>query len=244
MRSCSQVSSNNTGQARPPLENKMAQSNKALVEKAAIVAADLAAAGKLSPKQADRFIDFVFDESILPSFARIERFRNEQLDIDKIGVGQRVAVPATEGVDPGVRRGVTHSKVTLEPKEIMLPTEISDTYKEHNLEGDSVVSTILRLFARQLNNDLEELYIHGNTGGYLATQDALLEGGSSTLYCEDSYLKLFNGFLQKASGGNQFDAGNASLSINLFREMLSAMPSKFKRNKSLLKWLVPRGDVA
>lgn len=217
----------------------MPQSNKQLIEKATIAASDLAAAGKLNPQQADRFIDYVFDESILPSFARIERFRNEQLDIDKIGVGQRVAVPATEGVDPGVRRGVTHSKVTLEPKEIMLPTEITDTYKEHNIEGEGVVSSILRMFARQLNNDLEELYIHGNTTGYLALQDDLLDGGSTTEYVEDTYLKLFNGFLNQAQGGNVFDAEGAGLSLGLFRQMLSSMPTKFKRNKNMLKWLVP-----
>ncbi|HUX16500.1 MAG TPA: hypothetical protein VMW52_08500 [Phycisphaerae bacterium] len=217
----------------------MAKSNEELVAKASIVAADLASAGKLNPKQADRFIDFIFDESILPSFARIERFTNEQLDIDKIGVGQRVAVSASEGIDPGLRRGVTHSKVTLEPKEIMLPTEISDTYKEHNLEGDGVEASILRIFARQLNNDLEELNIHGNTTGYLAAQADMIEGGSASEYVEDSYLKLYNGFLTKAQGGNVYDAGGAALSAGLFRQMLSAMPNKFKRNRNLLKWLVP-----
>jgi hypothetical protein len=217
----------------------MATSNEEFVAKAAIVSADLAAAGKLNPKQADKFIDFVFDESILPSFARIEKFRNEQLDIDKIGVGQRVAVAANEATDPGLRRGVTHTKVTLEPQEVMLPTELSDTYKEHNIEGESVVTTVLRIFARQLNNDLEELYIHGSTAGYLAPQDEMLEGGSATEYVEDTYLKLFDGFLTKAQGGNVYDAGGASLSAGLFRQMLSAMPNKFKRNRKLLKWLVP-----
>jgi len=217
----------------------MATSNEEFVAKAAIVSADLAAAGKLNPKQADKFIDFVFDESILPSFARIERFRNEQLDIDKIGVGQRVAVAASEATDPGLRRGVTHTKVTLEPKEVMLPTELSDTYKEHNIEGESVVTSVLRIFARQLNNDLEEAYIHGNQGGYLAPQSEMLEGGSSTEYVEDTYLALFDGFLTKAQGGNLYDAGGASLSAGLFRRMLSAMPNKFKRNRNLLKWLVP-----
>lgn len=217
----------------------MATSNEEFVAKAAIVSADLAAAGKLNPKQADRFIDFVFDESILPSFARIEKFRNEQLDIDKIGVGQRVAVAATEATDPGLRRGVTHSKVTLQPKEVMLPTELSDTYKEHNIEGESVVTSVLRIFARQLNNDLEELYIHGNTGGYLAPQSEMLDGGSASEYVEDTYLGLFDGFLTKAQGGNVYDAGGASLSAGLFRQMLSAMPNKFKRNRNLLKWLVP-----
>lgn len=220
----------------------MAMSNQELVEKAgAILSSSLASGGKLNPQQADRFIDFVFDESMLDGFARIERFRNEQLDIDKIGVGQRVAVPADEGIDPGIRRGVNTSKVTLQPQEIMLPSEIGDTFKEHNIEGDNVVETILQLFARQLANDLEELYIHGNTGGILQSQFDLNEGSSTTLFLEDSYLKLFNGFLQKAQSGNVVDIGGAAISANVFRQMLSAMPTKFKRNKNRLKWLVPTG---
>lgn len=40
-------------------------SNEALVEKAVIVADDLASAGKLNPAQADKFIDYVVDETIL-----------------------------------------------------------------------------------------------------------------------------------------------------------------------------------
>ena len=61
-------------------------SNEELVQKAVITADALASAGKLNPAQSDRFIDFVIDETVLRNNARVVRFRNETLEIDKIGV--------------------------------------------------------------------------------------------------------------------------------------------------------------
>ena len=62
--------------------------NKELVNKAIIATDQLAAAGKLNPKQADKFIDLVIDVTGLSGNVRVARFRNEQLDIDKINVGK------------------------------------------------------------------------------------------------------------------------------------------------------------
>ena len=218
----------------------MPTNEELITQKAAITAANtLAVNGKLNPAQADRFIDFVFDESMLASMVRTVRFRNESLDIDKIGVGARAAVPKSEAVDPGVRRGITTSKITLVPKEIMVPLEISDNFVENNLEGDSVTEHILKMFARQLANDLEELYIHGNAQGYLVAEGDIIDGGSTTDVVVDSYLALFDGYLELAQGSNLVDAGGDPLSMSFWRTMLSAMPTKFKKDKAALKWLVP-----
>ena len=140
-------------------------SNKELLEKAVITTAEIAAAGRLNDAQSDRFIDFVVDVTGLKDRARIVRFRNDKLDIDKVGVGKRVAVPKKEAVDPGIRRKIKTSKVTLQPEEIMVPWELSDEFVTENLEGEVVEDTIMRLMATQLSNDLEELYIQGDKLG-------------------------------------------------------------------------------
>lgn len=216
------------------------QNEELVTQKAAITAANaLAASGKLNAKQADKFIDFVVDESTLAKMVRVARFRNDTLDIDKIGVGRRVAVPKNEAVDPGTRRGITTSKVSLSPQVIMVPMEISDEFVETNLEGNSVTEHILRLFARQLSNDLEELQLHGNATGYLGFEGDIVDGGSETDVVKDSYLALFNGFLKLSDSANVVDAGGDPLSVGFFRSMLSAMPTKFKRDKRNLRWLVP-----
>jgi len=216
----------------------MPTTNEALIRKAVINAADaLASAGKLNAEQADAFLDYVVEETMLTKVARVVRFRPESLDLDKIGIGRRAAVPASEGIDPGRRRGVSHTKVTLTPVEIMVPMEISTTYKEQNLEGDAVTDHILRMFAAQLANDVEELSIHGNTSGYLVTEDYLDDGGSTTKVVVDTFMALFNGWLTLTNSANVVDHAGGTLSGSLFRKMLAAMPSKFKRNKGNLRWI-------
>jgi hypothetical protein len=210
------------------------------VTKAAITATEnLAASGKLNNEQANKFIDFVFDEVVLTNIARTVRFTPETMDIDKIGVGQRVAVAKNEAIDPGIRRGVNTSQVQLTPKEIMVPFEISDIFTEINLEGRSVEEHILRMFATQLGNDLEELYIHGDSAGPQVIQGDIIDGGSTTGVVTDTYLALGDGFLKLAQAGNIVDHAGGVVSANLFRKMLTAMPSKFKKKRRDLRWLVP-----
>ena len=113
-------------------------SNEELVQKAVITTDAIAAAGKLNPAQSDKFIDFVIQETVLKDNARTVKFRNEELNIEKIGIGKRAALPAAEASDPQVRRGISTSKVTLKPLEIIVPFEIGDSFKENNIEGDNV----------------------------------------------------------------------------------------------------------
>lgn len=213
-------------------------SNEELVQKAVIVADDLASAGKLNPAQSDRFIDYVVDETVLKNNARTVRFRNEQLEIDKIGIGKRAATPKSEAVDPGVRRGITTSKVTLKPSEIMVPFEIGDIFSEINLEGDLVQDHIIQMFAKQMANDMEELYILGDKIGPAITENDYTGSGSTTNYVKDGYLALQDGWQKLADAGHIVDAENANIGLSIFGKMLRQMPTKFRRNKSALRFFM------
>lgn len=210
--------------------------NEELVQKAVIVADDLASSGKLNPAQSDKFIDYVVDETVLKNNARVVRFRNESLDIDKIGIGGRAAVPKAEATDPGVRRGINTSKITLTPSEVMVPFEIGDNFREINIEGEAVEDHIVRMFARQLANDLEELYIVGDKLGPAAIEGDILDGGSTTQYVKDTYLALQDGWQKIADSGNIVDAENANIGLTIFGKMIRQMPTKFRRNKKNLRF--------
>lgn len=216
----------------------MGISNEELVQKAVITADALASQGKLNPAQSDRFIDFVVDETVLKDAARVVRFRNETLEIDKIGIGKRAAVPKAEAVDPGVRRGVNTSKVTLQPSEIMVPFEIGDTFREINIEGDDVEDHIIRMFARQLANDLEELYVVGDKLGPSAPEGDLIDGGSTTLHVKDSYLALQDGWQVLANAANVVDVSGQNIGLGVFGKAIRQMPTKFRRNKQMLRWFM------
>jgi len=211
--------------------------NKELVEKGLITAQAIAAAGKLNPEQANAFIDYVFDLSTLKNSVRTVRFKPEQMEIDKIGVGKRVAVPAEEGKDPGVRRGITTSKVVLEPKKIMVPFEISKDFMQYNIEGESVEDHIMRMFALQTGNDLEELALLGDKLGYAVAEGDIVEGGESTKYVKDSYLALCDGWLRSGDSGHVYDAANANITPAVLSAALNALPEKFKRNKLNMRFI-------
>jgi hypothetical protein len=213
-------------------------SNEELVQKAIITADSLATAGKLNTAQSDKFIDYVVDQTVLKNNARIVRFTNESLDIDKIGIGRRAAMPKAEAVDPGLRRGINTSKVTLTPREIMVPVEIGDTFREVNIEGESVEDTIMRMFATQMANDMEELYINGDVLGPSITENDYKGAGSNTDYIKDAYLALQNGWFRLADSGNIVDHANTAIGLTAFGKMLRAMPTKFRRNKAALRWFM------
>lgn len=210
--------------------------NEEILQKMAITTAEIASAGRLNDAQADRFIDFVIDVTGLQGRVRVVRFRNDKMDIDKIGVGRRVAVPKKEATDPGLRRKITTSKVTLQPEEIMVPWELSDEFVSENLEGEQVEDTIMRLMATQFSNDLEELYIQGDKLGPVRFESELIDGGSATEVVVDTYLKLQDGWLKLAGATHIVDHQNQNIGHQIFSDMIVEMPSKFKRNKRNLKF--------
>lgn len=212
---------------------------KLLVQKGVITSADLAGGGKLNPKQADKFIDYVIDVTALQNVVRTVKFRNEEMQIDKIGVGNRVAVAKAEAVDPGVRRGVTTSKVLLKPVEVMVPFEISDIFQEINIEGDNVADHITKMMATQFANDLEELEIDGNVLGPARIEDEIFPGGSTTQVIKDGFVGLTDGWLKLADAGNIYDADYDAINSTIFSEAIKAMPDKFKRTRKNMRFVVP-----
>lgn len=213
--------------------------NQEAIEKATITAASMTTGGLLNAEQADKLIDYVIDEtSEVVQRARVVKFRPSEYLIEKINVANRVAVPKAEAVDPGVRRGVSTSKVTLEHHEIMVPFEIGDIVKEENIEGDDLETHIIKMMATRLANNIEEMYWDGNTVGPAQTEAFMIEGGSSSLYVKDSYLAMFNGWLKLADGGHVVDAENKGISPSLIARVQRAMPTKFRKNKAMLKMLL------
>lgn len=213
--------------------------NEELVNKAITASQDLVAGGKLNDVQSNMFIDFVIDVTELRGSVRTVRFRNENLNIDKIGVGQRVTVPKEEARDPGVRFGVQTSQIVLTPCELMTPFEISDNFGEHSIEGEGVEDTVVRLMATQAANDYEELMINGDVlGAAQLESDLFTEGGSATQYVKDTFLAKFDGWLRLCDAGNVYDAGGANISTKVFSFMIKRMPIKFRRTRRNLRFLM------
>lgn len=212
--------------------------NEELIQKAITVVEALAASGKLNPAQSDRFIDYVVDESVMKDNVRVARFRNEELQIDKIGIGKRVMFPATEYQAPQHRLGVRTSQIKLQPEEVITAFDISDAFKEINLEGESVEDHIIKMFAKGWRNDEETLAIGGDTVGPAILEEDLYDGGSTTGYVKDPLLALYDGWWRRCDGAHLVDALGTNIGLSVFGQMIRAMPQKFRRNRSELRFFM------
>lgn len=213
--------------------------NEELIQKAITAAEALATSGKLNPAQADKFIDYVVDESVMKDNARIVRFRNEELHIDKIGIGKRVMYPATEYVAPQHRSGVQTAQIKLQPEEVIAAFDISDTFKEISLESEgSIEDHIIQMFAKGWRNDEEKLAIGGDTVAPAIIEGDYRDGGSTTQYVKDELLALYDGWWRKSDGSHLVNAGNKNIGLSVFGQMLRAMPQKFRRNKKDLRFFM------
>lgn len=212
--------------------------NQELVRKAVITTDQIAASGKLNPQQSDRFIDLVVDVTGLTNNVRVARFRNEQLDIDKIQVGRRVALPKAEASASSVRRGVQTSKVSLNPKNVVVPFEISNDFMLENIEGENIEDTVIRMMSTQFANDLEELYILGDSLGIAVLESELIDGGSTTEYIKDSYLGLGDGWLKLAGQVHLVDALGSNIKSEIFSKMIKEMPDKWKRVRRNMRFFL------
>lgn len=175
--------------------------------------------GILNAKQANKFLDYVFDQSVLMKTARVIRMNEPTQDIDKVDIGRRIMRKATEGVDTGVNADPTFTKITLTTVKLRLDWELTTEGLEDNIEGDSLEDHVASLMARQTANDLEDLYIHGDT----TSSDALL--------------KSLNGFRQRArAGAHVVDAAGANLTRSVFDSALRNMPNKYLQRRNQLVW--------
>lgn len=185
-----------------------------------------AGSGLLAPDQANQFIDYMWDATVLGSQVRTIRMRSTEQEIERMGVGQRLLRGAVEAVDTGENQGVFFSKISMTTKKLRLDWELSTETLEDNLEGEALEDHIARLMATQAGIDLEDLAINGDTT--LADK---------TLKVFDGWRKLaLNGTVDGAAhvidhGGNGFDRAAANKAIK-------AMPRKYMQRRNQLKFFV------
>jgi hypothetical protein len=177
--------------------------------------------GLLNPEQSARFLDYMFDATVIGKVARTVRMKSDTTEIDRIGVGEKLMKLATEGDDTAANSAVTFSKISLSTKKLRLDWELSTESLEDNIEGPDLEDHIARMMATQAGNDIEDVILNGNTA---LTSDALY--------------KSFDGVVKKAkANGHVVDAGGAAVSRAIFNSALKALPRKYKQRRTDLRFL-------
>lgn len=176
--------------------------------------------GLLLPDQANRFIDYMWDSTVLLQDARTIRMRSDTTEIDKIGVGTKLVRLATEAVDTGVNAAATFSKISITTKKLRLDWELSTEALEDNIEGTGLEDHVARLMATQAGNDIEDLAINGDT---TLTGDALY--------------KSFDGWKKLSlTNGRVVDAGGATITKAVFNSAIKALPRVYKQRRNQLRF--------
>jgi len=185
------------------------------------VASENGNGGLLNPEQSARFLDYMFDATVIGKVARTVRMKSDTAEIDRMSVGEKLMKLATEADNTAVNSGVTFSKISLTTKKLRMDWELSTESLEDNIEGADLEDHIARLMATQAGNDIEDVILNGDTS---LTGDALY--------------KSFDGVVKKAkASGRVVDAAGAAVSREVFNKALKAMPRKYKQRRGDLRFL-------
>lgn len=184
--------------------------------------------GLLNAEQANQFIDYMWDATTLAKDGRRITMRANEVDIDKVAVGERVIRSATEANGSFTNSPVTFSKVTVSTKKIRLDWEVSTESGEDSIEGEGTATHIARLFATQAGNDIEDLAINGDTAS-----------GNAGLSIMDGFKKR----ALAATDAHEIDANEVAISRAVFDAALKRLPRKYKANRRNLRFYTGSGVV-
>lgn len=135
----------------------------------------------LASEEADRFIDYIVDESVLKNNARVERMAKQTKNIRALGLGDaRFLYPGGTFSSSDYLKTVSENTIQLISKKMRGCVAIYDEDLEDQIEGDAFADHIMRMVAAKIGNELEEIFWIGDTAGigsFVATDTRSLFDG-------------------------------------------------------------------
>jgi hypothetical protein len=177
--------------------------------------------GILNPEQARRFIDYVWDATVLAQDGRRVTMRANTIELEKVNVGERVIRSAAQALGEYQNAGATFTKVELTTKKIRLDWEVSTEALEDNIEGSALEDHLVRLMTNAFGNDLEDLAINGNAGmdPFLGIMDGFVNQVLTTGDAHEAVADVTNGWTPA-----------------VMQQLVYALPRKYRAIKSGLKF--------
>jgi hypothetical protein len=181
-----------------------------------------AGSGILRPEQARRFIDYVWDATVLAKDGRRVTMRANTMELEKVNVGERVIRAAAQAVGDYTNAGAQFTKVELTTKKIRLDWEVSAEALEDGIEGGALEDHLVRLMTNAFANDIEDLAINGTGTG------------------SDAFLSIMNGFVNQAKTGDAHESvvtvTDNAWTPEVMQNIILAMPRKYRALKNNLKF--------
>lgn len=126
----------------------------------------------LAAEEADRFLDYVIDESVMKNKARMVKMNKPTQNIRALGFG------AGDFLHPGAtfssseyKKILSEHKIELISKKVRGCIAIFDDDLEDNIEGDKFADHLMKMVAKKITNELDIAYWIGDTGAGNAFSD-------------------------------------------------------------------------
>lgn len=156
--------------------NKQMLSKKQQIEKMVSLPAIV-----LEAEEADRFIDYIVDESVMKNNARVVKMQKETKNIRALGLGEnRFLYPGATFTAADYLKQLSDQKIALTTKKMRGCVVIYDDDLEDNIERDAFADHVMRMVAGKIGNELDEIFWIGDTagiGGFAATDTRSLFDG-------------------------------------------------------------------
>lgn len=182
-----------------------------------------ATGGQLTTEQAEKFIDTVVAQDQLLQKIQTVTMSSKTYQLNTVGLAGRVMRKAAEGTDPGFTQSVTITPKSLISQEVILPYDITFSFLEENIQKENAEDLINEVFAKAFKNDLLDLAFNGDE----ANADPFI-------MINDGYLKL----MAQDPGVAKYTIPAEPSYKNVFKEMLSRLPNKWKNNPAELCFLL------
>jgi hypothetical protein len=206
---------------------------RAIIRKAALnTGGDYGTSGLMSPEQANKFLDLIYDDSSFLASLRHERKTVKQGTISKLGVGSRLLRGFKENTDNVSGHEVTPTigEMPYDCKKMVLGSAITEDWFQDNKEREGFENHFFGLIATQIQLDMLDLAFNGDEAATL--------GGSLT--ADDvAFLRMNDGFIKQIRAkGNVVDGvgiNSGAFSKQYFYDLKRAVPAKYRNSK--FKWI-------
>lgn len=191
----------------------------------------------LNPEQAGRFLRTVTEQQSILKEASVFTMKSHTKNLDRIELDGRVL---TSGYDEsGKTRALTDDEKVkisnfqnqLVAKKLKTQAVIEDDELEDNLEGKAFANTLIDVTGEKISYDQEVWAVWADP--------------TQITYAEDKLLNTTGGWLQKAGNKIYGKAGTHDADFDpadpeaLFKAMIKALPKKYLRNRSMMRFYVP-----
>ena len=144
----------------------------------------------LTPEEADKFIDCIYDQSIMKNYARLEKMSKPTKYIRHIGFGEgKFLYPGNYFDESKYKKQWTHNRITLTAQKIRGCVAVFDDDIEENIEGPAYKAHLMQIITKQIANELEFAYWMADTANYQGTA-----GAGGTAWCPDDIESLWDGW--------------------------------------------------